>query len=103
MKEHWLAARHVQSNDAGGKLVTIDLAGAGVVRQWRCTAIPPTPEVLRNVRLRIAWDGAAVHSMDVPLGCFIGHAHWALAEYEPERARFDFENSEMQAPVWYPA
>jgi len=64
-----------------GQSVAVDLAGTGVVRQWRCTVIPPTPEVLRNLRVRIAWDGAAVHSVDVPLGYFFGHAHWALAEH----------------------
>lgn len=63
-----------------GQSATVDLGGAGVVRQWRCTVTPPTPEVLSNVRLRIAWDKAAVHSVDVPLGYFFGHAHWALTE-----------------------
>jgi hypothetical protein len=58
-----------------GKSMVVDLQGSGVIRQMRISVEPATPEVLRNTRLRIVWDGTGKPSVDVPVGHFFGHAY----------------------------
>jgi len=67
-----------------GKTEQLRLAGRGVIREMRIAVEPAIPELLRSLRLRIAWDGAGFHSVDAPLGYFFGHAdhgHSAGARY----------------------
>ncbi len=58
-----------------GQTKRIALDGCGVIRQLRLATEPATPEVLCGLRMRIAWDGAELPSVDVPVGYFFGHAH----------------------------
>ncbi len=58
-----------------GQTKRIALDGCGVIRQLRLATEPATPEVLCGLRLRIAFDGAELPSVDVPVGYFFGHAH----------------------------
>jgi hypothetical protein len=59
---------------APGKSEKVELDGCGVIREMRMSVAPNTPEVLRGLRLRMTWDGAASPSVDVPLGYFFGNA-----------------------------
>lgn len=58
-----------------GESLALAIPGAGVVRQLRVQVEPATPEVLTALRLRIAWDGQAAPSVDIPVGFFFGHAY----------------------------
>ena len=60
---------------ASGESLELRLDGAGVVRELRVAVEPATPEVLRTLRLTALWDGAAVPSIDAPVGSFFGHTH----------------------------
>lgn len=57
-----------------GSFAEISLKDCGIVRQMRLKVDPPTPEILRNVRMVIYWDGAENPSVDVPVGYFFGNA-----------------------------
>ena len=69
---------------AAGQEGRIPINGCGVIREMRISVEPATPELLRGLRLQVAWDGAAFPSLDVPLGYFFGHADYG---HRPE-ARF---------------
>ena len=73
----WSVARSVSIPQ--GKSEEIVLKGCGVIRQMRFGMWPPTPELLRGVRLQISWDGAKQPSVDVPLGYFFGNADHGFA------------------------
>jgi hypothetical protein len=59
---------------APDKTLEFHRSGAGVLRELRLAVQPPTPEVLRGLRLRMTWDGDRQPSVDVPVGYFFGHA-----------------------------
>lgn len=71
--DRWAIDRTAAVEPAGA--LTVDLSGAGVIRQVRIAVEPATPEILRGARLRIKWDKAAAASVDVPIGHFFGHAY----------------------------
>jgi len=72
---------------ASGGTETIELEGCGEILQMRVDVTPRTPEVLRGIRLQIAWDGLDFASVDVPLGYFFGHG-----DYEEDDAEAYFDS-----------
>jgi hypothetical protein len=59
-----------------GKTGEIRIDRCGIVREMRVGGKPNMPGVLRDVRMRIYWDGAEFASVDVPLGYFFGNADY---------------------------
>ena len=59
----------------GEKAGLLDTAGPGMVRRIWCTSHARRPAHLRNLILRMYWEGAARPSVEVPLGDFFGVAH----------------------------
>jgi hypothetical protein len=57
-----------------GEAGKIEVDGCGVLRQMRLRVEPPTPEVLRGLRMQVFFDGAARPSVDAPVGDFFGTA-----------------------------
>ncbi|MEX0702799.1 MAG: glycoside hydrolase family 172 protein [Planctomycetales bacterium] len=62
---------------AGGTETLLDVAGPGMVRHIWCTSHLRTPQAMRNLVLRMYWEGHPVPSVEVPLGDFFGVAHGA--------------------------
>lgn len=60
---------------AGEKKILLDKAGPGVIRKIWCTIPANQPKHLRNVILRMYWDGQKCPSVEVPIGDFFGIAH----------------------------
>lgn len=61
---------------ANGETATLmDVSGAGVIRHIWITIPDRSPEAMRNMILRMYWDGSAVPSVAAPLGDFFGIAH----------------------------
>ena len=58
---------------APGQALEVRRSGAGVLREFRLSAEPASPEMLRGLRLQLTWDGSASPAVDVPLGCFFGY------------------------------
>jgi len=59
-----------------GETVTLmDIDGCGVIRHIWITIPDRSPEAMRNMILRMYWDGSEVPSVEVPLGDFFGVAH----------------------------
>jgi hypothetical protein len=59
-----------------GKTYTLlDTEGPGMIRHFWCTIPPGQPLQLRNLILRMYWDGQEQPSVEVPLGDFFGLAH----------------------------
>jgi len=81
----------------------LDLAGPGIVRRIWLTISDRTPDMLRGLRLRMTWDGAARPATDCPLGDFFGLAlgrrtRFASALFEdPEGRSFV---SYVPMPFW---
>jgi hypothetical protein len=71
---------------AAGESETIEVEGCGEIRELRVDVTPRTPEVLRGIQLRIAWDRLDFASVDVPLGYFFGHGDY---EADDSEAHFD--------------
>jgi hypothetical protein len=64
-----------------GETVTLmDIDGCGVIRHIWITIPDRSPEALRNMILRMYWDGCEVPSVETPLGDFFGMAHGRTAE-----------------------
>jgi hypothetical protein len=59
----------------GETVVLLEAKGRGVVRHIWLTVSGMKPTVLRNLILRMYWDGQATPSVEVPLGDFFGVAH----------------------------
>jgi len=70
----WALSRELDVDRDQVEEVTCE--GCGVIRQMRVAVWPPTPELLRGIRLKICWDGAKEPSVDVPLGRFFGNADY---------------------------
>ena len=66
----WAVAKTVPLEPAQSESVT--LSGRGVVRQMRVALKPATAETVRDVRLKMYWDGNREPSVDVPLAYFFG-------------------------------
>ena len=62
---------------SGSTEVLLDQKGPGKVRHIWCTSKPRRPEHLRNIVLRMYWEGHEVPSVEVPLSDFFGVAHGA--------------------------
>jgi hypothetical protein len=84
----WLTAQHLPPDPprrwttvrtfslSGGMSDEVPLAGCGVIRQLRVQVTPSSPELLRELRLTMRWDGADRPSVQVPLGYFFGHGDY---------------------------
>lgn len=70
--------RHDLKN--GDTAVLMDYAGCGIIRHIWMTVDQRDPEALRNMILRMYWDGSRVPSVEVPLGDFFGTAHGRAVE-----------------------
>lgn len=58
----------------GGKLVIMDVAGAGIIRHIWMTLAPGANELNRNhILLRMYWDGNDFPSVEAPIGAFFGN------------------------------
>ena len=67
-----------------GKDQTKDLAviqGAGVIRHIWFTVLSGDPMVMRDLTLRMYWDGAQDPCVESPLGDFFGVGHGAVSSY----------------------
>jgi hypothetical protein len=62
---------------AGTTAVLLDTGGPGMVRHLWMTSHARQPVHLRNLILRMHWDGCPVPSVEAPLGDFFGVAHGA--------------------------
>lgn len=63
-----------------GETVTLmDIAGCGVIRHIWITIPDRSPAAMRNMILRMYWDGCPVPSVEAPLGDFLGMAHGRTA------------------------
>ncbi len=61
---------------ANGETITLmDVEGCGVIRHIWITIPDRSPAAMRNMILRMYWDGAEVPSVEAPLGDFFGMAH----------------------------
>ncbi len=69
-----------------GSTVSIELPGSGVIKQMRIGLYLATPEVLRNVRLQISWDGMEAPNVDVPIGHFFGNAYSGYGRWFTSKA-----------------
>lgn len=59
----------------GTSVTLLDAEGPGILRHIWCTVPPGNPLHLRNLILRIYWDGQPQPSVEVPLGDFFGLPH----------------------------
>lgn len=65
----------IEPLSAGEKRILLHKKGPGMIRKIWCTIPVDNPEHLRNLILRMYWDGQAVPSVEVPIGDFFGIAH----------------------------
>ncbi|HVU54563.1 MAG TPA: glycoside hydrolase family 172 protein [Puia sp.] len=63
-----------ESLKAGESKTLLNIQGAGKLQRIWCTISDRSPKMLRSLRLRMYWDGAAQPAVDVPLGDFFGAA-----------------------------
>ncbi len=59
-----------------GETFSLKLEGQGIIKEMRIAITPNIPEILRNTRMIISWDGSKNKSVDVPLGYFFGNADY---------------------------
>jgi len=59
----------------GETATLMDIDGCGVIRHIWITIPDRSPQAMRNMILRMYWDGSEVPSVEVPLGDFFGVAH----------------------------
>ncbi|MCP4251718.1 MAG: DUF2961 domain-containing protein [bacterium] len=59
----------------GETATLMDVQGCGVIRHIWITVPDRSPEAVRNLILRMYWDGCDVPSVEVPFGDFFGTAH----------------------------
>ena len=69
---------------AGKTYTLLDAQGSGMVRHIWCTFPPGDPKILRNLILRMYWDGQVQPSVEVPLGDFFGLPHGAARDLQSE-------------------
>jgi len=60
---------------SGHTATMMDIDGCGVIRHIWFTIPDRDPEALRNIILRMYWDGSETPSVEVPIGDFFGTAH----------------------------
>jgi hypothetical protein len=61
----------------GGRLVLLDVEGAGVVTHIWCTINCRDPHIRRKLVVRMFWDGQDHPSVEAPIGDFFGQG-WCL-------------------------
>ena len=61
----------------GSTITLLDAEGPGIIRHIWCTVPPGNPLHLRNLILRVYWDGQPNPSVEAPLGDFFGLPHGA--------------------------
>ena len=66
---------------AGATATLLDANGPGLIRHIWCTPSKRQPHHLRNLILRIFWEGHPVPSVEAPLGDFFGVAHGAAVPF----------------------
>ncbi len=64
----------------GATVTLMDIDGCGVIRHIWMTVSSREPKALRNLILRMYWDGEKIPSVEVPLGDFFGLAHGHAVE-----------------------
>jgi hypothetical protein len=73
----WAVERQLSIQPAKSDEIKLD--GCGIIRQIRFSGgWFATPEVLRETRLTITWDGSQEPSVDVPIGYLFGNADYAF-------------------------
>lgn len=72
------ALRHVQP---GSSHVLCDIAGPGMIRHLWFARPSENPLVLRNLILRMYWDGSPHPSVEAPISDFFGVAHGRCAHF----------------------
>lgn len=65
----------IEPLEVGSTKVLLHKYGSGTIRKIWCTIPPNHPEHLRNLILRMYWDGQKNPSVEVPIGDFFGIAH----------------------------
>ncbi len=65
----------------GETATLMDVEGCGVIRHIWITINDRSPEALRNLILRMYWDGSEVPSVEVPFGDFFGTAHGRVVDF----------------------
>lgn len=65
----------IEPLSAGEKRILLHKRGPGIIRKIWCTIPADHPQHLRNIILRMYWDGQACPSVEAPLGDFFGIAH----------------------------
>jgi len=66
----------------GDTLTLLDTDGPGIIQHIWCTISSPDPHHLRDLVLRIYWDGETSPSVEAPLGDFFGQGHWRYYHVE---------------------
>ncbi len=64
----------------GETATLMDYDGCGIIRHIWITIPDRSPAALRNMILRMYWDGSDVPSVEVPIGDFFGVAHGRTGE-----------------------
>lgn len=58
--------------EPGGSRTLLESDGPGIVTHIWCTIASPSPDQLKELVLRIYWDGSAKPSVETPIGDFFG-------------------------------
>lgn len=66
---------------SGQSVSFFEAEGPGMIRHIWCTVGPHTAREVRNVILRMYWEGSEVPSVEVPLSDFFGLAHGATRPF----------------------
>lgn len=69
---------------AGKTYTLLDVEGSGMVRHIWLTFPPDDPMAMRNLILRIYWDGQAQPSVEAPIGDFFGLPHGAARDLQSD-------------------
>lgn len=64
----------------GETITLMDVDGPGVIRHIWITIPDRSPAAMRNMILRMYWDGSEVPSVETPMGDFFGVAHGRTVE-----------------------
>lgn len=70
----------IEPLEAGATQVLLHKYGPGMIRKIWCTIPVNNPSHLRNLIIRMYWDGQTIPSVEVPIGDFFGIAHGRQCE-----------------------
>jgi hypothetical protein len=68
--------------EAGDSCVLLSVRGPGIIRRMWLTVNDRSPEILRDLRLKIYWDNMSFPAVSVPLGDFFCHGLSRMAIFE---------------------